>query len=43
MAESFEEACEKMMKNSEYFDRKSLTFWGCRLYDNERDARKGFG
>jgi len=22
---------------------KNLTFWGCRFFDNENDARKSFG
>ena len=25
------------------FDKKDMTFWGCRLYDNEVDARGSFG
>lgn len=25
------------------FNRQELAFWGCRLYDNETDARKKFG
>jgi hypothetical protein len=27
----------------EFFDSDKLTFWGCRFYDNEQDARKSFG
>lgn len=27
----------------EYFDKKDMTFWGCRLFDNETEARKSFG
>jgi hypothetical protein len=28
---------------AEYFDQKRMTYWGCRLFDNEADARKSFG
>lgn len=24
-------------------DLETLTFWGCRFFDNEKDARKSFG
>lgn len=27
----------------EEFDSKQMTCWGCRLFDNEADARKSFG
>lgn len=26
-----------------YFDEEHMTFWGCRLFDNETDARRSFG
>lgn len=26
-----------------YIDMRTLTFWGCRFFDNETDARKLFG
>lgn len=25
------------------YDRRNLTLWACRLFDNERDARKSYG
>lgn len=25
------------------YDREYKSFWGCRLFDNETDARKSFG
>jgi len=25
------------------FDKERITYWGCQLYDNEKDARKIFG
>ena len=47
-ADSFQEACEvaytdKDGKVDELFDPERLTYWGCRLFDNEREARKSFG
>ena len=43
-AKSFRAAC-KMWANEKpdrlkYFDAKDLDYWGCRLFDNEDDARK---
>lgn len=26
-----------------YYDREKLTYWACRLFDNETDARKSYG
>ena len=44
-AESFQQACDKYIEeNPEYkklYSGKSI--WGCRLFDNEADARKSFG
>lgn len=43
---SFTEACQAWAATSiqpEYFNLKSLTYWGCKLFDNEEDARKAFG
>ncbi|MCK4826614.1 hypothetical protein KA005_63320 [bacterium] len=50
-AKSFKEACIKFSKTEEatekqweeFFNPTDLSFWGCRLYDNEADARKTFG
>ena len=44
-AHAFREACCKMFheNNMDLFDRKNLTICGCRLFDNEQDARKDFG
>lgn len=25
------------------YDTKRMTYWGCRLFNNEQDARKAFG
>lgn len=42
-AETFKEACVKAFGENEYFSPEYLTFWGCKLYDNEEEARKAFG
>jgi hypothetical protein len=43
-AESFQEACDKCkLSNDSLYNSKNLTYWGCKLYDNENDARKNFG
>lgn len=39
-ADSFQEACEASFKHDMYFDKEKLTWWACRLFDNETDARK---
>jgi hypothetical protein len=52
--ESFDEAVENYLKDREKFRWKDIrqlyykrdgyhSVWGCRLFDNEADARKGFG
>jgi hypothetical protein len=46
-AENLREACEKLAEADEgfkgYFNAKNMSYWGCRLFDNEADARKSFG
>lgn len=43
-ARTFREACIKTYGyDNNLFDPERLTFWGCRLFDNEADAREGFG
>lgn len=47
--ETFADACEtyvntKVRPEERFnFDKKKNTFWGCRYFDNEHDARKSFG
>lgn len=45
--DSFEQACIRFAKENAWFDKwfhpEKMTFWGCKLYDNEVDARKRFG
>jgi len=42
-ADTFNEACKIALANNSSFDENSLTYWGCRLFNNETDARKAFG
>lgn len=45
-ANSFREACDmwsKTLKEPYYYNSEYLTYWGCKLFDNEIDARKSFG
>lgn len=49
--ETFNDACrnfkyekgEKLNLDKHYEHQKHLSIWGCRLFDNEADARKSFG
>ena len=45
--EDFEDACCRFCSESEdfsgYFNQTSLTYWGCRLFDNEAEARSRYG
>ena len=47
VATSFREACARIaVRNAEFaklYDKDELRWFNCRLYDNERDARKAFG
>jgi hypothetical protein len=44
---SFEDACARFFEShpekSVYFNARDLTYWGCRLFDNEAAARKAYG
>jgi hypothetical protein len=46
-AESFPEAVRqavaKQGMDPHLVSYKNLTYWGCRFYDNEADARRSFG
>ena len=46
-AGTFQAACDKFALNHEgfreHYDPKSLTYWGCKLFDNEDSARASFG
>ena len=45
--DNFKAACEEFAHANpewaKYFDSARMTHWGCRLFDNEADARKSFG
>jgi hypothetical protein len=40
---TFKDACMKYFSGSTCFDSDRMTYWGCRLFDNEAEARKSFG
>lgn len=44
---SLQEACDKLAERDPkfraHYDRQRMTFWGCRLFDNEADARRSYG
>ena len=42
-AKNFKDACTKFFNINHLYDPDDLTYWGCRLYDNETDARETFG
>lgn len=49
-ADSFKEACKIAIKNwlsnpedYKYYNEEYCHFWGCNLYDNEKDAERSFG
>ena len=46
-AETLQEACTILAATdkdfAKYFDPIKMTYWGCRLFDNEVDARKFTG
>lgn len=42
-ADSFDQACVIFFVDDKFFNGKLLTYWGCRLFDNEAEARKSFG
>ncbi len=39
-ASTFSDACRQLLGDRSDFDAARLTLWGCRLFDNEADARK---
>lgn len=45
VGESFLDACKTWFKKHPVkdYDPERNAVWGCRLYDNEADARKSFG
>jgi hypothetical protein len=45
--DSFKQVCilfaTHNLNFAKYFDPDRMTFWGCKLFDNEYDARNRFG
>jgi hypothetical protein len=41
--ETFKDACIAHFKSDKFFNPETLRYWGCRLFNNEADARKAFG
>ncbi len=45
--ETFPEACVKALKKKKWsmssYDPERNTYWACRFFDNEADARKSYG
>ena len=42
-ATDFKDACIKLCSNYSNFNPNTLSIWGCKLFDNEIDARRSFG
>ena len=47
LGSNFKEACDNLaIKDAnfkKYYSSNDLTYWGCKLFDNEADARVNFG
>lgn len=41
--ESFKIACIKYFNGDDNFNKETMTYWGCRLFDNLTDAQASFG
>ncbi len=41
--DSFLEVCQREFGNRRDYNAEYNSIWGCRLFDNETDARKAFG
>lgn len=46
-AATLQEACDRLAERDPsfraHYDRGRMTFWGCRLFDNEAEARRSYG
>lgn len=42
-ADNFRDACEKLCGQGQVPAYNGVSIWGCRLFDNEADARREFG
>ena len=41
--EAVTKAASKLGQAETYFNEEKLTYWGCRFFDNEEEARATFG
>ena len=42
-ANNFQQACDSFFKGDKLYNPSTLTYWSCKLFDNQEDARKSFG
>jgi len=42
-AASFQDACDKFYFGNLLYDSRTLSVWGCRLFETEEEARESFG
>lgn len=40
---NFKQACQIALAEEGPYNSNKNSFWGCKLFDNEQDARKSFG
>lgn len=45
--DSFHQACDRLAEHhsafAKYYETDTMTYWGCQLFDNEKDARARYG
>jgi len=45
--ETFRDACENALQvlkwDMSYYNKEKNSYWACRFFDNEKDARRSFG
>jgi hypothetical protein len=41
--DAVKQAVQEAIKDKQYYDPERNTYWGCRFFDNEAEARKSFG
>jgi hypothetical protein len=40
---TFTEACRNFFRDNKYYNPIENTYWACKCFDNETDAKKSFG
>lgn len=43
LKDAAQKLAQKDPEFASHFDPRSMTYWGCKLFDNEGDARRAFG